>query len=266
LTTVASFTIPKNGNLAEECGIINTNFNTSGFIIGGEEAVANRYPWMAALFWDGMWRCGSALVSDEWLVTAAHCVDVSGGELSVMLGSHDLTANNEPHRKEISISQAIMHPSYNFPHNDIAVMKLSEKVEFNDNIRPICLPNKREQKEAFFGTDTIAIGWGQADNGNGVEGLRQVDLTTITEEEQVPYCDGGYPSVLCVNTQRGSVGVCFGDSGSPLNWARDNGQFVTIGAASFVIDGCQTNNPSGYSRVTENLDWISEKTGIPIED
>jgi len=259
--SLSAFKLKKN-QLAAECGIEN---KVSSFIIGGDEAVPNRYPWMAALLNGGRFTCGSALISEEWAITAAHCVE-SGGSYSILLGSHNINSGSEPNRLEAKVSSYIMHEDYDFPHDDIAVLKLAEKVEFNDYIRPICLPNKKEQSNPLYGENVTAIGWGQADNGNGQSGLRQVGLYTLREDQQVQYCDDNYPSVLCIDTQRGTVGVCFGDSGSPLLHQRANGQYVTVGAASFVTDSsCQGSTPSGYSRVNANLDWISEKTGIEID-
>jgi len=266
LSDLAAFKLPrKSKDLADVCGY--ENDVVSGFIIGGDEADEHRYPWMAALLNGGRFTCGSALISEEWAITAAHCVEGGGSSYSILLGSHNINANEEPNRVEAKVSDYTIHEGYNFPHNDIAVLKLKDKVEFNDYIRPLCLPTRKEQSDPLFGADVMAIGWGQADNANGQDALRQVELVTLREDQQVQYCDDDYPSVLCIDTQGGSVGVCFGDSGSPLLHRRSNGQYITVGAASFVTDGsCQGDTPSGYSRVSHNLDWISEQTGIEIED
>jgi secreted trypsin-like serine protease len=43
-------------------------------IIGGKEANAHSWPWQVMVT-DGMIMCGAALISNEWLLTAAHCTE-----------------------------------------------------------------------------------------------------------------------------------------------------------------------------------------------
>jgi len=255
-----SFRLP--GKLSAECG----HANPDSFIIGGNETVPNRYPWMAMQRQgDDQIGCGAALISDEWLITAAHCsYDISN--LYVALGGHDMRNPNEPNKIRVKVEKQINHEEYDFPHNDIALMKLAEKVEFNDYIRPICLPTRTEAENEFWGVDVKAIGWGYANNADGPSGLREVDLTTITQDQQIGSCTrASTPSVICIQTNRGTVGVCYGDSGSPLLYPRPNGQYITVGVASFVIGDCELHEPNGYNSVLHHLDWIEKNTGIQIE-
>merc|ERR1712088_971475 len=66
----------KKGNktFAEECGLENPN-GIEDRIVGGHEAAHHEWPWQVALFIDDAWFCGGSLISDEWVMTAAHCAD-----------------------------------------------------------------------------------------------------------------------------------------------------------------------------------------------
>jgi len=46
-------------------------------IVGGVEATPHSWPHQAALFIDDMYFCGGSLISSEWVLTAAHCMDGS---------------------------------------------------------------------------------------------------------------------------------------------------------------------------------------------
>ena len=47
----------------------------SSKIVGGEEAVPNSIPWQVALFFDGGWFCGGSIISEDYILTAAHCTE-----------------------------------------------------------------------------------------------------------------------------------------------------------------------------------------------
>merc|ERR1712200_80003 len=73
--------------------------------IGGVETGVNEYPWQVVLTitftsrYTGRqdsFRCGGSVISDQWVLTAAHCFAESGGvgdltRLLVDLGDHDLS-------------------------------------------------------------------------------------------------------------------------------------------------------------------------------
>merc|ERR1712198_485117 len=65
--------LPSKYNLAEECGVEGPP--SLNKIVGGEEAEPNQWPWIVALFIDNAWFCGGSLISENWVMTAAHCVD-----------------------------------------------------------------------------------------------------------------------------------------------------------------------------------------------
>jgi secreted trypsin-like serine protease len=47
-------------------------------IIGGQEAYAGQFPYMAAIYKstsDGTFFCSGALINNQWILTSAYCVD-----------------------------------------------------------------------------------------------------------------------------------------------------------------------------------------------
>lgn len=65
---------------------------------------------------------------------------LTSGCLQVFLGLHD--AGDKRSATNRSVERIILHPHFepdNY-NNDIALLRLSQRVEFNELIRPVCLP------------------------------------------------------------------------------------------------------------------------------
>src|SRR5690349_13885286 len=64
-----------------ECGMRAVSSNTTGpYIVNGQEAVRGAWPWqlfLEVVLSNGNGRCGASLISDRWVLTAAHCVTPS---------------------------------------------------------------------------------------------------------------------------------------------------------------------------------------------
>ncbi|NXS64945.1 ENTK Enteropeptidase, partial [Pandion haliaetus] len=56
------------------CGKHLVTQNNGIRIVGGSDARREAWPWIVSLHFNSRPVCGASLVSDEWLVTAAHCV------------------------------------------------------------------------------------------------------------------------------------------------------------------------------------------------
>lgn len=68
-----------------------------------------------------------------------------------------------------------------------------------------------------------------------------------------------HSGTICASREVG-VGLCDGDSGSPL--VIDD---KLIGIATWTITPCGLGDPNAFTRISAYLIWIHEKTGIPIE-
>uniref|UniRef100_A0A668UM06 Peptidase S1 domain-containing protein n=1 Tax=Oreochromis aureus TaxID=47969 RepID=A0A668UM06_OREAU len=48
--------------------------NKNSKIIGGEAAAPGSWPWQSSLSNNGSFSCGGSLITDQWVLTAAHCI------------------------------------------------------------------------------------------------------------------------------------------------------------------------------------------------
>ena len=69
---------PNRNSLVTECPAV----QIENRIVGGEEAPIGRYPWLALLGYGRTrnegnltWECGGVLIGDQFVLTAAHCID-----------------------------------------------------------------------------------------------------------------------------------------------------------------------------------------------
>jgi len=75
------------------------------------------------------------------------------------LGDHNIKTNNEVRHIERRVKKVVRHKSFNSRtlYNDVALLTLSEPVEFTEQIRPICLPSG---SQLYSGKTATVIGWG----------------------------------------------------------------------------------------------------------
>eukprot|EP00091_Calanus_sinicus_P024521 TRINITY_DN884_c0_g1_i6.p1 TRINITY_DN884_c0_g1~~TRINITY_DN884_c0_g1_i6.p1 ORF type:complete len:329 (+),score=120.54 TRINITY_DN884_c0_g1_i6:156-1142(+) len=248
------------------CGLENPGMDR---IVGGHEAAENEWPWQVALFIDDAWFCGGSIISDEYIMTAAHCAD-GASYFNILAGAHDVRASSEPHRVEITSYEGFTHPAWdpNTLENDIALVRLPEKIEFNDYIRPACLPPAEDESNGYVGELTTPVGWGKnADSAGGITPKLQMveDLPVIDN----PTCDQTYgiiyDGIMCIDSSNGK-GVCNGDSGGSLNMRQEaENKWTQVGVASFVSsNGCESGDPHGFTRVAYFGQWIESETGLKM--
>ncbi|KAJ8719737.1 hypothetical protein PYW08_011912 [Mythimna loreyi] len=249
----------------------------SSRIVGGERTEPNSRPFQVALYsrvgtTGELGFCGGSLLSQEWVVTAAHCLFHDGEEVNhvqAILGAHSLYDRYENGRRVVNVNELVIHPEYEpttFT-NDIALIKLANAVQITDTIRTIQLPYRNISAFNFAGMGGTVSGWGIASEGVTFISptLRQKLMTVVTDTMcNVYYFDQLPPSAMCAF--HGAAGTCKGDNGGPLTiFYNLTEEDILVGVASFVsADGCNDDQPSVFTRVQRYLDWIHEVTGVEI--
>ncbi|XP_051560293.1 transmembrane protease serine 3 [Myxocyprinus asiaticus] len=224
-------------------------------IVGGNVSSTGQVPWQVSLHYQNQHLCGGSIISDRWIVTAAHCVY---GFAQPMLWSVHAGVIDQPvsGSEALSVEEIIYHTSYK-PEGlsyDIALIKLKLPLSFNDQVVPICLPSYGENFEA--GQMCLISGWGATQDG----GEASVSLHTA----QVPLLSSGEcrrPGLsswdICAGYLEGGAGTCQGDSGGPL--ACRGSLWTLVGAASWAQSCGQENKPGVYTSITQALMWIHQQ-------
>ena len=160
-------------------------------IIGGEYVTnPHQYPWMVQIVsYDiesknsqNFGSCGGAIISENMILTAAHCVERGWSEFSkgseykktaIVVGfGHSLLQ----HTRIVKVKSKIIHPNYlrylyknhieglvQVLNNDIALLELFEDLKFDEKIQPIALPDENFEETNYLNKSRskfLVAGWG----------------------------------------------------------------------------------------------------------
>ncbi|XP_060604098.1 chymotrypsinogen A-like isoform X2 [Ruditapes philippinarum] len=228
-------------------------------IVGGSYSVSGRWPWQVTIQYfgaDGYWHhfCGGSLISNLWVVTAAHCVSkLEEYMIRVVLGDYRLSTRAVHREQVIDPARILMHgyyeeDSYYF---DIAMVKLSVSARFTNYVQSIHIASHKIS--TFSGDDLCYItGW-----GNTVGTTDHVYTSDYLMESQVSVlsemaCRKFYGNIIedtqiCILGNHASA--CAGDSGGPLVCQVGN-EWKLAGIASWVGSStCSPDYPNVYTRM-----------------
>ncbi|XP_075898734.1 ovochymase-2 [Nelusetta ayraudi] len=260
-------------------------------VIGGAEATYGSHPWLVSLQNRGSHFCGGAILTDRWIMTAAHCFASLSKELlanvRVVAGDFDQRVHDEE-EQIFPIKSVSVHEKYHYASPlsyDIALVELDQRVKFGRSVRPVCLPLFDETVPPE--SSCIMGGWGRVkEKGRPSPVLREVQLDLVdpakcrhvlqTVKGSVLNQKPGRSqttTVLCAGPERGGKDACQGDSGGPLVCPTGSGRghWVALGVTSWG-KGCgrswgnngsrhpsKRGSPGVFTDVRLLLPWIKQR-------
>jgi secreted trypsin-like serine protease len=190
------------------CGCGEINVGTNARIVNGENSIPNSWSMIVSLKIgqnSPVHTCGGTIVSESYILTAAHCVDWAPIDfflknLTIAAGIHNLSQPDQIIRR---VDKIIIHPLWAvFAHDllyDIALIHLVEPLNLakSSRLTRTCLPPHTNSLEETMqypsnGTSLVVIGWGRLETAGAVPDiLQQVTVNSI-----------GHFDRICSNTIR----------------------------------------------------------------
>jgi len=246
-------------------------------VVGGTETAPNEFPWYALLTTRTRQQfCGASILSEEFVLTATHCMILNKNDFFVAAGVHNRLITIDGTEQYARVEEIFNHPDYaELPmENDVTILRVNPPFKFNQYVGAIALPTSNSVPIEMV----TAIGWGMTNytiaNGSFDPSpvLKKINLTIqATEECSKNYEDvfwqGGIPSkitdrMICAASDREMESVCQGDSGGGLRCEDSNGKQFVCGVASFLA-GCGFQKyASVYTKVDRYIDFIRSRTGL----
>lgn len=177
---------------------------------------------------------GGTIVSDRFILTAAHVtfrkqhIALIPADLFVVMGIKDLS-NPQNYTRYGNVSKIIRYPNYDTERmvNDLALLKLTEKIEFSMHISPICLwpINGPDLEKLALRQRGTVVGWGYTENSTISQVLREASMSIIDFQSCAENTKSFQPLLAkgrnyCAGN-RGETTVCRGDSGGGMYFLID---------------------------------------------
>jgi secreted trypsin-like serine protease len=237
-------------------------------IVGGTDAPAGKYPYVAEVNIDGgLFLCSGTLVTPTIVITAGHCSSVTGaiekgtpigqpGQLiTVTLGS-----NKAGQGQDFAVKNVTVNPDYNFLLNgsgyDVSILELSTPASFPT----VKVAGKGEESLWKAGTMATIAGWGSDENGDLPDTLQEAKVPIVTDA----YAQAAYPDEFENKTQigagfdQGGTDTCQGDSGGPLMVPTSTGTLRLAGDTSYGEGCAEPHFPGIYGRLGDTTlrEWV----------
>lgn len=148
-TTAMTRQTTKSPPTDSSCGVVKKIENLGSQVVLPSQP--GKFPWTVSIYRytneeeESYYKCAGSIIAKSTILTTVNCLLEDGKllkavDLQVYVAPFSLSAKRLQ-SKIFNIAEIIAHESYNFHlENNIAALKLSREIEYNDFIQPICLP------------------------------------------------------------------------------------------------------------------------------
>ncbi|XP_053687213.1 chymotrypsin-1-like [Sabethes cyaneus] len=236
------------------CVVLLYNFTTADMsslfhIINETDASIEDFPFVISLRKNDKHMCGGSILTENWILTAAHCFNKLNGSVasvSVQVGRTNIS--REVDSSVHKVDQLVVHPEYSKEAtwlNDIALIKLKDPLVFTELIQPVKLPPVGYEIEDPNRPVTV-IGWGRIAGGKHPQTLQKLSYLIVAYNE----CNRLYNnSILPIHICTPYPGPYKGDSGGPLLY-----QGLQVG----IVQGGSKPLPAVFTKVSSYIGFIKD--------
>uniref|UniRef100_A0A3Q3WIW2 Uncharacterized protein n=1 Tax=Mola mola TaxID=94237 RepID=A0A3Q3WIW2_MOLML len=218
-------------------------------LVGGNYCPKGGCPWQVLVQLHRQGHCGGALISPDWVVTAAHCVSGNNPQnLTVVAAEHNMDVD-EGTEQRVSVSTVTVHEGYvpETGDSDVALLRLSRSVTLSRHTIPLLMVRYH-----------IVSGWGKKTTGGNEEhgAVNTAAASPVLRKFSVPIIQNSQCSLRSQFNFTDNM-LCRGDDGSPLVTLFGSTHFLT-GVVGWGR-GCPHPGYYGiYTNMANFVDWVNE--------
>ncbi|XP_011138988.1 chymotrypsin-2 isoform X2 [Harpegnathos saltator] len=231
-------------------------------VVGRTYAMEQQFPFMAVvhkLLGAGKFtQCSGSIISNRWVLTAGHCLDIHPKEYLVVFGITNKTGIKYNFYSGPGVAmitkEAFRHPQINDIDCDIGLLYMPQDIPYSKTIQPITLADGSYEKVNINGKLAAVVGWERDSlTTQSSKRLKYILSAIISNAECEKYWVIKNVHICTLAIEHDEA--CQGDSGGPL-FIVDNNKFIQVGLISYGGLCRGTITPSVYLRISTFESWL----------